>query len=499
MPVGRALPPQDTSPPVPPRALPASASVPPLQPPGSVRGKVVAPSPTGPNPRYPILDSALSMSYCSISISSIISRLSCSRALLANHGIVLAAGAERRFHLLHEFDDGKKSCRSRLAQHNGRRRKVQPQPAVNGNSMNEDQSLSSTLFLLLKQLSGLESGSSSEQINHPNSLVNLLKNLAAIASTHAYQDVLKNATSISSNDGNNAANGSIMHEQTIRSIPVRRESLAEEPAVKRRVQDFDLNDSCIEEAESRTDKIVFKLFGKEPKDFPVDLREQILNWLSHYPTDMESYIRPGCVILTIYLHLPNWMWDEFNDDPASWIENLISLSNDGFWRTGWLYARVQDCLTLSCNGSLMFASPWQPVIGDKHQRLCVTPIAVDCSSSVKFSVKGFNIVQPTTKLLCVFDEKYLIQEETQMLLEDSTMQQGPQCLTFSCSFPCTSGRGFIEVQCLYIFYILIFCVYYRLDSVFRLKTMIKAAFLFPLLSRTKMYVLRFGCWSMDWI
>jgi hypothetical protein len=126
--------------------------------------------------------------------------------------------------------------------------------------MNEDQSLSSTLFLLLKQLSGLEckfytkfdyqfkiqifqttcnpdsnsncalvwmtAGSSSEQINHPNSLVNLLKNLAAIASTHAYQDVLKNATSISSNDGNNAANGSIMHEQTIRSIPVRRESLA---------------------------------------------------------------------------------------------------------------------------------------------------------------------------------------------------------------------------------------------------------------------------------
>jgi hypothetical protein len=37
---------------------------------------------------------------------------------------------------------------------------------------------------------------------------------------------------------------------------------------------------------------------------------QILNWLSHCPTDMESYIRPGCVILTVYLRLPNWMWDE---------------------------------------------------------------------------------------------------------------------------------------------------------------------------------------------
>ncbi|KAF8724310.1 hypothetical protein HU200_021339 [Digitaria exilis] len=352
-----------------------------------------------------------------------------------------------RFHLIQEFDEGKKSCRSRLAKHNGRRRKGQPQGAADGNSTNENQSLNSTLFLLLKQLSGLESGSSSEQINHPNYLVNLLKNLAAIASTQAYQDILKNANlNPTSNAGNNATNGPTMHELTKQSIPAGHESLAGGPPSKKRVQDFDLNGACTEEVESRTDKIVFKLFGKEPRDFPVDLREQILNWLSHCPTDMESYIRPGCVILTVYLCLPNWMWDELNDDPAPWIEKLISMSNDGFWRTGWVYARVQECLTLSCNGTLMLASPWQPVMGDKLQRLCVTPIAVACSSTAKFCVQGFNIVQPTTKLLCVFGEKYLIQEETQMLLEDTTMQEGPQCLTFSCSFPSTSGRGFIEVE-----------------------------------------------------
>jgi len=261
-----------------------------------------------------------------------------------------------------------------------------------------------------------------------------------------------------------------------------------------------LNDACIEEVESRTDKIVFKLFGKEPKDFPVDLREQILNWLSHCPTDMESYIRPGCVILNVYLRLPNWMWDELDDDPAPWIEKLISMSNDGFWRTGWMYARIQEYMALSCNGSLMLASPWQPVIGDKLQRLCVTPIAVDCSSTAKFCVEGFNIVQPTTKLLCVFGGKYLIQEETQMLLEDTTMQQGPQCLTFSCSFPSTSGRGFIEVHTSYFFMpVLIFCFILQNFStpIFRLKIMIKAAFQFHLLSATKMYVLRFECWSMN--
>jgi hypothetical protein len=74
----------------------------------------------------------------------------------------------------------------------------------------------------------MAAGSSSEQINHPNSLVNILKNLTAIASTQSYQDILKNANSnsIPSNAANNAANGSIMHEQTIRSTPIGRESLA---------------------------------------------------------------------------------------------------------------------------------------------------------------------------------------------------------------------------------------------------------------------------------
>jgi hypothetical protein len=173
--------------------------------------------------------------------------------------------------------------------------------------------------------------------------------------------------------------------------------LPEEPTVERRVQNFDLNDAYVEGDENRTDKIVFKLFGKEPNDFPSDLRAQILSWLSNCPSDIESYIRPGCIILTIYMRLPNWMWDKLAADPAHWIQKLISLSTDTLWRTGWMYARVQDYLTLSCNGNLMLASPWQPAIGNKHQILFITPIAVACSSTANFSVKGLNIAQPTTK------------------------------------------------------------------------------------------------------
>jgi hypothetical protein len=74
--------------------------------------------------------------------------------------------------------------------------------------------------------------------------------------------------------------------------------------------DISLKNSFPTNFQSRTDRIVFKLFGKDPNDFPIVLRTQIFNWLSHSPTDIESYIRPGCIILTIYLRLEKSTWDE---------------------------------------------------------------------------------------------------------------------------------------------------------------------------------------------
>lgn len=51
------------------------------------------------------------------------------------------------------------------------------------------------------------------------------------------------------------------------------------------------------------------------------LKLQILDWLSHSPTEIESYIRPGCVVLTIYLRLPESAWEEVmhvNRKPIMW-------------------------------------------------------------------------------------------------------------------------------------------------------------------------------------
>lgn len=61
-----------------------------------------------------------------------------------------------RFHLLEEFDEGKRSCRRRLAGHNRRRRKTQLDVNVNGNSLIDEQACGYLLISLLRILSNLQ-------------------------------------------------------------------------------------------------------------------------------------------------------------------------------------------------------------------------------------------------------------------------------------------------------------------------------------------------------
>lgn len=60
-----------------------------------------------------------------------------------------------RFHLLQEFDEGKRSCRRRLAGHNRRRRKTHPEATVNATHSNADHSTNYLLISLLRILSNM--------------------------------------------------------------------------------------------------------------------------------------------------------------------------------------------------------------------------------------------------------------------------------------------------------------------------------------------------------
>ncbi|KAF8401228.1 hypothetical protein HHK36_012158 [Tetracentron sinense] len=492
-----------------------------------------------------------------------------SKASMAPVGNVMQRFCQQcsRFHVLQEFDEGKRSCRRRLAGHNRRRRKTHPD-VTNGSSLNDDQTSSYLLISLLRILSNMHPNSS-DQANHQDLLSHLLRNLASLAGTYdgrnlsgllqESQDLLNVGTSkmvpgLLSNSlepsrllgSTSKINGSTGLEGPSRPIeqydtlatsemphkgivtddsrggalltvsPAKftipsplRDSIPTKTEVPKamvgtiKLIDIDLNSvfndpqDCLEDlqvhanpgtgsldrpswlqqdshqssppqtsgnsdsasaqtpsnssgdAQSRTDRIVFKLFGKDPNDFPLVLRAQILDWLSHSPTDIESYIRPGCIILTIYLRLAESTWEELCCNLSSSLSRLLEVSNDSFWRTGWVYTRVQHQIAFIYNGQVVLDTALPPRNYNHCRISSVTPIAVSVSERAQFVVKGFNLSRSTTSLRCAFEGTYLVEEATHGLVEGGgTFKEHDelQYFGFPCSIPNVTGRGFIEVE-----------------------------------------------------
>ncbi|OMP00897.1 Transcription factor, SBP-box [Corchorus olitorius] len=77
------------------------------------------------------------------------------------------------------------------------------------------------------------------------------------------------------------------------------------------------------DAQDRTGRISFKLFDKDPSHIPGTLRTKIYNWLSNCPSEMESYIRPGCVVLSVYLSMSSVAWEQLD---GSLLQPAISIT-----------------------------------------------------------------------------------------------------------------------------------------------------------------------------
>ncbi|PKA51525.1 Squamosa promoter-binding-like protein 12 [Apostasia shenzhenica] len=282
-----------------------------------------------------------------------------------------------RFHLLQEFDEGKRSCRRRLAGHNRRRRKTHPEAIANGTSTIDEQASSYLLISLIRILSNLQC-KISFNLKDQDLLSNVIRSLDGLAGsvdTRNLSEPLQNRIGSREFDLNDACDDTPNCRGSERLAPaeclddglVCHSAMLANSHLSNYPHNLDTlstqsRSSSNGTPQCKTGRIVFKLFGKEPNDFPVVLREQILDWLSHSPTDIESYIRPGCVILTIYVRQAESTWNE----------------------------------------------------------VC--------------------------RLFCAFEGKYLVQEPVQSFIRATAACKGSQCLSFICSVPNATGRGFIEVE-----------------------------------------------------
>ncbi|KAJ4811231.1 Squamosa promoter-binding-like protein 15 [Rhynchospora pubera] len=200
------------------------------------------------------------------------------------------------------------------------------------------------------------------------------------------------------------------------------------------------------DSQDRTGRIVFKLFGKDPSSFPQNIRDQINNWLSSSPTDMESYIRPGCVVLSVYLSMPAFAWDELEENLLQRVTSLVETSDSDFWKNGRFLVRTNRQLVSHKDGMIRLSKSWRT--WSSPEVACVSPVAVVGGQKTSLALRGRNLTVPGTKIFCTHMGKYLSKE---VLCSAYPGTIYDDCSVEKFDFPgdeppISLGRCFIEVE-----------------------------------------------------
>ncbi|KAL5669831.1 hypothetical protein ACJX0J_022052, partial [Zea mays] len=162
------------------------------------------------------------------------------------------------------------------------------------------------------------------------------------------------------------------------------------------------------DGQDRTGRIIFKLFGKEPSTIPGNLRDDIVNWLKHSPTEMEGYIRPGCLVLSMYLLMPGIAWDELEENLLQRVNSLVQSSDLDFWRKGRFLVRTNSQLVSYKAGMTRLSKSWRT--WNTPELTLVSPIAVVGGQKTSLILKGRNLSIPGTQIHCTSIGKYISKE-----------------------------------------------------------------------------------------
>ncbi|XP_071734007.1 squamosa promoter-binding-like protein 14 isoform X2 [Rutidosis leptorrhynchoides] len=195
--------------------------------------------------------------------------------------------------------------------------------------------------------------------------------------------------------------------------------------------------------QDRTGRIAFKLFDADPSDLPDGLRTQVYNWLAKTPSEIEGYIRPGCVVLSIYLSLPSSSWDQLEGNFLQYIQSLLQDSVTDFWRNGRFLVHTEKKIASHKDGKVyMFKSlkTWS-----SPQLISISPLAVVSGKETRLVLRGRNLKTPGTKIYCTHIDGCILEEATESDNRESQYDEISTC-SFKISSPSPLGRYFIEIE-----------------------------------------------------
>ncbi|XP_022953236.1 squamosa promoter-binding-like protein 7 [Cucurbita moschata] len=333
-----------------------------------------------------------------------------------------------KFHLLSDFDEGKRSCRRKLERHNNRRRR---KPADSTVAMESDRA-----GMHLEDVS-CDGDAGKDDIVFNN------------------QTVQKEVVHLESEDG--------MVTPTVCSAPDLQSNIESgltfmamgEAQVDAGKDNFKSLASSYCDNKSTyssmcpTGRISFKLYDWNPAEFPRRLRLQIFEWLANMPVELEGYIRPGCVILTAFVAMPKFMWIKLLEDPTTHVHNFVVARGRPLWGRGSLLVYLNNMIFCAVEGGSVMKIEMDMQAPRLHY---VHPTCFEAGKPMEFVACGSHLQQPKFRSLVSFDGKYLAHVQSFVIphcqKEGDTKQSNHQ--VFKICIPHTEddlfGPAFVEVE-----------------------------------------------------
>eukprot|EP00249_Psilotum_nudum_P000622 c12698_g1_i1 orf=2-1666(+) len=163
-------------------------------------------------------------------------------------------------------------------------------------------------------------------------------------------------------------------------------------------------------------------------------------------------MRPGCVILTLFLFMNKYAWEELLTDLHFSLTRLIQVGNCDFWSKGRIFVQIREANAYIVDGEVYVNTPF--LSSTMPRLVSVHPLAVVVGEETKITLKGHNICLVEASITCSYEGKYEFQKvlHSEQLSKGSSTEpyQSSECqqelsFIFSGALGC-NGRCFIEVE-----------------------------------------------------
>ncbi|CAD5181447.1 unnamed protein product, partial [Musa acuminata subsp. malaccensis] len=315
----------------------------------------------------------------------------------ANSSSVVLDGEHKRycqqcgkFHVLPDFDEGKRSCRRKLERHNKRRRRKP-------NDLNS---------IVEKETDTQEDSLPDVSFDGEPMKETVDEFTCNTAETVVSNKSLDGEPLAESEDGGGSPTGSLPSLKND-DIVISREAKKDERITNSKSA---LSSSFCEKKSTYsslcpTGRISFKLYDWNPAEFPRRLRHQIFQWLANMPVELEGYIRPGCTILTVFIAMPQSMWDKLSQNVAHYVRDLINTPESLLRGRGTIFVYLGNMIIHVLQDGATLTNIKMEVQAPRLHY--VYPFYFEAGKPMEFVACGSNLEQPKFRFLVSFAGKYL--------------------------------------------------------------------------------------------